>query len=368
MAPAGLPRVTNATKRLLDHWNSDQPEPRLFFAQREAIETLIYLYEIASPSSEPWEALNKENQAYNEGIRRLATKMATGTGKTAVMALIIIWQSVNHSQTPRDRRFTNQFAVITPGITVRDRNRQDLIPNREPNIYTGWNLVPRRSAYLRAVENAKVSITNFHSLQLREISWGQASSRAKSIARMKIPTENGREMIKRALGNLDPKGRIMVLNDEGHDCHNTNSQLIKVQAEDRKTADIWFNGIREIKDTGRLHTAIDLSATPLFITKYGAKTNDQGVPLDGFRLPPDPCHRVRYGQDSEDSRRGRRQHGRIPGVPEPLRPVSRENQAGPKRTHGTTGISTQHHVRELSENRPGLGEIQDAAGLHHRCQ
>ena len=274
----GYPGVTNATKRLLDHWNSDQPEPRLFFAQREAIETLIYLYEITSPSSEPWEALNKENQAYNEGIRRLAIKMATGTGKTAVMALIIIWQSVNHAQSPRDRRFTNQFAIITPGITVRDRNRQDLIPNREPNIYTGWNLVPPRSAYLRAVENAKVSITNFHSLQLREISWGQASSRAKNIARMRVPTENGREMIKRALENLDPRGRIMVLNDEGHHCHNTKSQLIEVQAEDRKTADLWFNGIREINDTGRMHTAIDLSATPLFITRHRTKTNDQVFP------------------------------------------------------------------------------------------
>ena len=92
-----------------------------------------------------------ENETYNESIRRLATKMATGTGKTAVMALTIIWQSVNHAQSPRDRRFTNQFAIITPGITVRDRNQQDLIPNREPNIYTGWNLVPRRSTYLKAV-------------------------------------------------------------------------------------------------------------------------------------------------------------------------------------------------------------------------
>ena len=150
--------------------------------------------------------LNAENETYNESIRRLATKMATGTGKTLVMSLIIIWQSVNHSQSPRDRRFTNQFAIITPGITVRDRNQRDLIPNREPNIYTGWNLVPKPSAYRKAVENAKVSITNFHSLQLREISWGQASSRTKRIARMKVSTENGREMVKRALGNLEQRG------------------------------------------------------------------------------------------------------------------------------------------------------------------
>ena len=274
----GYPRVTNATKKLLDHWNSDQPEPKLFFAQREAIETLIYLFEISAGSGKPWMDINGENETYNESIRRLATKMATGTGKTAVMALIIIWQSVNHSQSPRDRRFTNQFAIITPGITVRDRNQRDLIPNQEPNIYTGWNLMPKPSAYRKAVENAKVSITNFHSLHLREIAWGQANTRAKRIARMTVPTENGKEMIKRALGNLDQKGRILVLNDEGHHCHNTQSQLIHVQGEDRKTADLWFNGIREIKDTGRLHSVIDLSATPLFITRHGTKTNDQVFP------------------------------------------------------------------------------------------
>ena len=272
------PGITNATKRLLDHWNSDQPEPRLFFAQLEAIETLIYLFEIAPTASEPWRMINEANQTYNDSIKRLATKMATGTGKTLVMSLIIIWQSVNHSQNPKDNRFTNQFAILTPGITVRDRNRQDLIPNREPNIYTGGNLVPRRSAYLKAVQNAKVSITNFHSLQLREIAWGQANARAKRIARMTVPTENGREMIKRALENLDPRGRIMVLNDEGHHCHNTQSQLIHVQGEDRKTADLWFNGIREINGTGRLHSVIDLSATPLFITRHGTKTNDQVFP------------------------------------------------------------------------------------------
>ena len=123
----GYPGVTNATRQLLDHWNSDQPEPKLFFAQRETIETLIYLFEVARGNSHPWQTLRGENETYNEGLRRLAVKMATGTGKTAVIALVIIWQSVNHHQSPRDNRFTNRFAVVTPGLTVRDRNRRDLI-------------------------------------------------------------------------------------------------------------------------------------------------------------------------------------------------------------------------------------------------
>ena len=104
---------------------------------------------------------------------------------------------------------------------------------------------------------------------MRDISWGQANSRAKRIARMQTPTENGREMIKRALGELNSKGPIMVLNDEVHHCHNTQSQLIELQGEDKKIADLWFNGIREIANAGRLHSAVDLSATPLAGVRYG---------------------------------------------------------------------------------------------------
>ena len=152
------PGVTNVTKQLLDHWNSDQTEPRLFFAQIEAIETLIYLFEIAQPSTEPWKMLQNVNQEYNADMRRLAVKMATGTGKTAVIALTVIWQSVNHAHSPRDRRFTNKFAILTPGITVRDRNRQDLIPNRNPNIYRSWNMIPNRKNLRAPVENARVKV------------------------------------------------------------------------------------------------------------------------------------------------------------------------------------------------------------------
>ena len=119
------PGVTEPTRRLLDHWNSDQPNPQLFFAQKEAIETIIYMFEVAPKTGYHHSTLAQVNSDYNQGLHRLATKMATGTGKTAVMALIIIWQSVNHAQNTRNRIFTNQFAIITPGITVRDRNRQD---------------------------------------------------------------------------------------------------------------------------------------------------------------------------------------------------------------------------------------------------
>ena len=273
------PGVTTATRQLLDHWNSDdQTEPRLFFAQREAIETLIYLFEAARNNSQPWNDLREVNSTYNENMRRIAVKMATGTGKTAVMALVIIWQAVNHHQNPSDRRFTNRFAVITPGLTVRDRDQRDLIPNGEKNIYQSWKLIPNRSSYRTAVENARVSITNFHTLQLKEMTWGQPNTRARRIARMEVPTENSREMIKRALREMDTRGPIMVLNDEGHHCHNTNPLLVKTQKEEQKTADLWFKGLLEIQKANRLHSVIDFSATPMFIANQGTRTSDKIFP------------------------------------------------------------------------------------------
>ena len=275
----GYPNVSNATSRLLNHWRSNQTEPKLFFAQIEAIETLIYLYEAVPATFYTWNHLNQFNHEYNDNIRRLAVKMATGTGKTAVMALTIIWQSVNHALDPKNRKFTNRFAVITPGITVRDRNTRDLIPSKAGHdIYTQWRLVPNDQNFRIAVLNAKVSVTNFQALQRREITWGQASAKAKRIARMKTQTETDQEMIHRAMPELNHKGQIIVLNDEGHHCHNTESLLIESKGEDRKTADIWFNGIRTLRQANRLHSVIDFSATPMFIAQNGTQSKDRVFP------------------------------------------------------------------------------------------
>ena len=108
------PNVTNASSRLLRYWHSDQTEPRLFFAQLEAIETLIYLYEVATTNSFAWgkfawEKLNEANRDYNDDLRRVGVKMATGTGKTAVMTLTIIWQSVNHTLDPKNPQVHQQI-------------------------------------------------------------------------------------------------------------------------------------------------------------------------------------------------------------------------------------------------------------------
>ena len=273
----GYPNVTNATSRLLKHWRSDQPEPKLFFAQLEAIETLIYLYEVAARHSHAWERLNQANQEYNDGLSRLAVKMATGAGKTAVMALTIIWQSVNHALNPRNSKFTNKFAVITPGRTVRDRDMRDLMPRHdEKDIYTQWRLVPNDQNFRTAVRNVKVDVTNYHALQRRETTWGQASTKAKKTARIEAQSETDHDMVKQALPNLGDRGRIIVLNDEGHHCHNT--ELTQTDREETKVADVWFNGLQALRRTRRLHSVFDFSATPMFIAQNGGSSNHQIFP------------------------------------------------------------------------------------------
>ena len=274
----GYPGVTDATSKLLRHWNSDQPEPRLFFAQKEAIETLIYMYEIAGDNSQVWSEIDEANHLYNDGITRLAIKMATGAGKTTVMGLVIIWQTANWVANPNDRRFTNQFTIITPGITVRDRNAKDLIPNRNgEDLYRGWRLIPNDRTLKSVINTAKVEVTNFQALQRRELAWGEASGKSKKIARVQPKAETDREMLKRALPHLDAGSRIMVLNDEGHHCHNTDPDMVESTKEERQTADMWFNAIKTIRRTRRLHSVIDFSATPMFITKnplIGRKTDE----------------------------------------------------------------------------------------------
>ena len=130
------PHITARTRDLLDHWRDEDRERRLFFCQIEAAETAIYLTEAAEQLGDT-KALNvirAENAQLNGGLPRLAFKMATGSGKTVVMAMLIAWQALNKQANPQDRRFSDRFLIVTPGITIRDRLRV-LLPNDPENYY-----------------------------------------------------------------------------------------------------------------------------------------------------------------------------------------------------------------------------------------
>ena len=164
-------RVTPETARLLRHWRHHRfGDLRPFFCQVEAVETVIWLTEVAPNRTEragrPFhQYLEDASREANPGLLRLALKLATGAGKTMVMAMLIAWQTVNAVRRRQSRRFTRGFLVVTPGLTIRDRLRV-LKPNDPDSYYRSRELVP--DDLLPDLDRAKIVITNYHALRHRE--------------------------------------------------------------------------------------------------------------------------------------------------------------------------------------------------------
>lgn len=162
-------QVTPETARLLQHWRHHKfSNTRPFFCQVEAVETAIWLTGVASNSKAGkgfLEHLANANNDANPGLTRLALKLATGAGKTTVMAMLIAWQTINAVRRPNSKKFTRGFLVVTPGLTIKDRLRV-LQPNDPDSYYASRELVP--NDLLGDVNHAKIVITNFHSFKLRE--------------------------------------------------------------------------------------------------------------------------------------------------------------------------------------------------------
>ena len=163
-------RVTAETARLLKHWrHHDFNDVRPFFCQVEAAETAIWLTEVAPQlgkvGSRFLDHLKAANEQANPGLMRMALKLATGAGKTTVMAMLIAWQTINAVRHPNSRRFTRGFLVVTPGLTIRDRLRV-LQPNDPDSYYRGREIVP--ADLLADLGKAKIVITNYHAFRPRE--------------------------------------------------------------------------------------------------------------------------------------------------------------------------------------------------------
>jgi type III restriction enzyme len=142
----GYVGVTPTTARLIDYWIDPTRERKLFFCQNEALETAIYITEVARKYGDAWieNAIRAANDTANPGLPRLAFKMATGSGKTVVMAMLIAWHALNKRASPQDPRFSDIFLIVTPGITIRDRLRV-LLPNDPENYYRQRDIVPPTS-------------------------------------------------------------------------------------------------------------------------------------------------------------------------------------------------------------------------------
>ena len=282
-------KVTPETARLLRHWRSHRfSNLRPFFCQIEAAETAIWLVEVAGALRdsgtglprrlrEIWNHLHGANAGANPELLRIALKMATGAGKTTVMAMLIAWQTVNAIRRPASPRFTRGFLVVTPGITIRDRLRV-LSPNDPESYYRTRELVPREM--LPDVGRADVVVTNFHAFQRRERSKLAKGTRALLQGRGEGPrtAETDGEMLRRVLSRLMGLRRVVVFNDEGHHCYRPNvlSEERKVESEEREEAKknaeaarVWISGIETVKKTLPVPVVFDLSATPFFLRGSG---------------------------------------------------------------------------------------------------
>jgi type III restriction enzyme len=265
--------VTNTTRELLEYWRRPERERKLFFCQIEALETAIYFQEL-SGRRDSWirKELKEANDFANPLLNRVAFKMATGSGKTVVMAMIIAWQALN--------KFTDSFLIVTPGITIRDRLRV-LLPNEPGNYYRALDIVPEEMR--KELEKAKILITNYHAFQLREK--GDASSNTKELLGAKASgafRESPDEMVRRVCrGFSKRKGGLLVINDEAHHCYRPKPVEEKLVGDDRREAEdnnqrasLWISGLEAVKKKLGVQAVYDLSATPFFLNGSGYRANE----------------------------------------------------------------------------------------------
>ncbi|MBF0310869.1 MAG: DEAD/DEAH box helicase family protein [Magnetococcales bacterium] len=272
-------QVTPETARLLQHWRHHAFFGiRPFFCQIEAVETAIWLTEVAPRKGWAWDHLTRANDQANPEVFRIALKLATGAGKTTVMAMLIAWQTVNAVRHPKDKRFTRGFLVVTPGITIRDRLRV-LQPNDPDSYYKSREIAP--GDLLAEVERAKIVITNYHAFKLRDrleiTPVGKALLKGHGSDLNTIETEG--QMMQRVMPELMGMKNILVLNDEAHHCYRAKAkpdEPEKLTGDDlneakknNEAARMWISGIEAVKRQTGVPVVYDLSATPFFLRGSG---------------------------------------------------------------------------------------------------
>jgi type III restriction enzyme len=276
-------QVTPETARLLQHWRHHKfSDARPFFCQVEAAETAIWITEVAAPSKNGKRLLDHlaaANKDANPELMRLALKLATGAGKTTVMAMIIAWQTINAERHQGSKHFTRGFLICPPGLTIKDRLRV-LQPNDPDSYYKSRELVP--GDMIDDVNRAKIVITNYHAFKLREridlskggrlLLQGRTGEEPKTL-------ETEGQMIQRVLPDLMGMKNILAINDEAHHCYREKPKDADdedLKGEEKKEAEknneaarLWISGLEAVNRKLGLSRVIDLSATPFFHSGSG---------------------------------------------------------------------------------------------------
>ena len=296
---AGHPGATNVTRDLLRHWSRIDRQRRLFFCQIEAVETIIYLQEIRFPGKvgirgnpklskdDLSRMLAAERPSFSKpgqeffprlidpgqdvslaALRRIACKMATGSGKTVVMSMVVAWAFCNRGQNPATTLYPNGVLICCPNLTVKER-LQVLRPERPDNYYNEFDIVPLK--YRPLMQSGKVLVTNWH----RFAPESEHSENGKNYAVVNKGPETLDTFARRVLEDLYDRLPIMVMNDEGHHCWRpaaTEVDLSAVDKDEAEEARVWLDGLDRINNctaNPAISTCLDFSATPFYLKGSG---------------------------------------------------------------------------------------------------
>ena len=263
---AGYPGVTGITKRLLEHWyNPEEREYRqFFFCQLEAIETLIWLTE--APDAEK---VGMEIPSDGGAFKRLCSKMATGSGKTIVMAQLIAWQILNKVTYRQDTRFSKYFFIVAPGLTVKNR-LQVLMPSADGNYYDEFNIIP--PGLIEKLRQGKVLIHNWHTLN-----WETEVKIAKKKSVDKRGAKSNEAYVREVLGEMANARNIVVINDEAHHAWRipAESKVKGLKKDEIEEATKWVGGLDRIHQVRGISSCYDFSATPF--APSGKKSSEEAL-------------------------------------------------------------------------------------------
>lgn len=263
---AGYPGVTGITKRLLNYWNDPEEfaRRRFFFCQLEAAETLIWLVE-ASAS----EKIGLEIPSDGGEFDRLCAKMATGSGKTVVMAMVIAWHVLNKVTYMQDTRFSRNILVMAPGLTVKNRLAV-LKPTHAENYYESFRVVP--SSLLEKLRQGRIVVRNWHALN-----WETEEQITKKRGVDKRGVKSDEAYVREVLGQMATARNILVINDEAHHAWRIapGANVRGIDKNTREEATKWVGGLDRIHRARGMLNCYDFSATPF--APSGNRNRDEAL-------------------------------------------------------------------------------------------
>ena len=263
---AGYAGVTGVTRRLLEHWTDPEEfeTRRFFFCQLEAAETLIWLTE--APAAEK---VGIEVPSDGGAFERLCAKMATGSGKTIVMAAVMAWHILNKVTYTQDTRFSKNVLVIAPGLTVKSRLAV-LEPSNPENYYEAFRIIP--SSLFEKLRQGRVIVRNWHALN-----WETEEKIAKKRSVDKRGAKSDEAYVREVLGDMAGAHNILVINDEAHHAWRVPAELkVKgVTKDEIEEATKWVGGLDRINKARGILTCYDYSATPF--TPSGKKSTEAAL-------------------------------------------------------------------------------------------